>query len=34
MFPQPEAEQSNKYIKSIGKPGNLHKKKSQIHKLC
>lgn len=26
MFPQPEAEQSNKYIKSVGKPGNLHKK--------
>lgn len=26
MFPQPEAEQSNEYIKSVGKPGNLHKK--------
>lgn len=26
MFPQPEAEQSNKYIKSVGKPGNLHKR--------
>lgn len=34
MFPQPEAEQSNEYIKSVGKPGNLHKKKSQIHRLC
>lgn len=26
MFPQPEAEQSNEYIKSVGKPGNLRKR--------